>query len=81
MTTELDRVREAVEAASEEHGLASWYRSCALPLVTMDEARYPSCCGGDCEPCNELLVSVAIRARELLQEPSVSDEARPLDRG
>lgn len=77
MKTEHERIRDAVEMASEEHGLASWYRSCAVPLVTLDPARYPSCCGGECEPCNELLVSVALRARELLRDESLSEPAAP----
>ncbi len=59
---------EAIERASDEHGLPIWYRSCVGPLLELDEARYPSCCGGGCEPCNELLVSVALRARQLIDE-------------
>ena len=56
----------AIDEASEEVGLPSWYRSCVLPLMKVDEDRMPSCCGAGCEPCNETLVEVALRARRRL---------------
>lgn len=68
MTSDETRAREqrAIEEASEELGLASWYRSCVGPLLHLHEDRFPSCCGGQCEPCNQVLTDVALRARRIL---------------
>jgi hypothetical protein len=63
---ERGRMLEAIAEASDEVGLPSWYRSCVLPLMKVDEDRMPSCCGAGCEPCNETLVEVALRARRRL---------------
>ena len=57
----------ALKQASDELGLEEWYRDCVRPLLRDGPERYPRCCGGGCEPCNQLLVRVAERARELLQ--------------
>ena len=57
----------SVKIASEEHGLDVWYRPLVLPLLNMERARWPACCGGQCEPCAMLLVRVAERALALLE--------------
>ncbi|MFO0738916.1 MAG: hypothetical protein U0270_23655 [Labilithrix sp.] len=56
----------ALKQASDELGLDEWYRDCVRPLLRDGPARYPRCCGGGCEPCNQLLVRVAERTRELM---------------
>lgn len=56
----------ALKQASDELGLDEWYRDCVRPLLRDGPTRYPQCCGGGCEPCNQLLVRVAERTRELL---------------
>ena len=68
MTPDETKVREqrAIDEASEELGLASWYRSCVGPLLHLHEDRFPSCCGGQCEPCNQVLGEVALLARRRL---------------
>jgi hypothetical protein len=60
----------ALAQASDEFGLQSWYRDCVRPLLRMPEAQWPACCAGNCEPCNQVLVSVARRTRELLEARS-----------
>lgn len=61
------RIRLAIDEASDEVGLESWYRSCAEPLVFMDASQFPSCCGAGCEPCSHTLIEVAVRARRILE--------------
>ena len=56
----------ALEKASDELGLASYYRDCVRPLLRQPREQWPTCCGGSCEPCSQLLVSVATRTLELL---------------
>lgn len=66
MSDDADATTRALDAASEEHGLASYYRACVRPLLGMPETRWPTCCGGCCEPCSQTLVDVARRTKELL---------------
>jgi hypothetical protein len=70
MTEDSERalMLEAIAEASDEIGLASYYRSCVVPLMSLDEDRMPSCCGAGCEPCNETLCEVALAARRRLAE-------------
>lgn len=56
----------ALRRASDELGLAEWYRDCVRPLLRTGPEGWPRCCGGGCEPCNELLVRVAVRTKALL---------------
>lgn len=49
----------ALTAVSDELGLQPWYRDCVRPILRMPETQWPTCCAGNCEPCNQLLVSVA----------------------
>jgi hypothetical protein len=56
----------ALTQASDEFALQSYYRDCVRPLLTMPETQWPTCCGGNCEPCNQVLVNVARRTRDLL---------------
>lgn len=58
----------ALAMASDELGLQDYYRDCVRPLLKMPEEQWPRCCGGGCEPCNQLLVQVAQRVRTLLGE-------------
>ncbi len=62
------RVTAALRRASEEDGLAEWYRDCVRPLLRMPESAWPTCCNGACEPCNEQLKRVARRTLALLQD-------------
>jgi len=59
-------VEAALKQASDELGLQEWYRDCVRPLLRTGREGYPRCCGGGCEPCNQLLCNVADRALELL---------------
>ncbi len=59
-------VDAALKQASDELGLEEWYRDCVRPLLRDGRAGFPRCCGGGCEPCNQILVMVAERALELL---------------
>jgi hypothetical protein len=56
----------ALEKASDELGLASYYRDCVRPLLAQPREQWPSCCGGHCEPCAQILVLVADRVQTLL---------------
>lgn len=68
-------VDAALKQASEELGLEEWYRDCVRPLMRSGPAGYPSCCGGGCEPCSQILVQVADRALEILGRERVEDPA------
>ena len=59
----------ALEEASDELGLASYYRDCVRPLLAQPREQWPTCCGGACEPCSQLLVLVADRVQTLLAKP------------
>jgi len=61
-----DALEAALTAASDEMGLQLWYRDCVRPLLRMPEESWPTCCAGNCEPCNQLLVEVARRVRAKL---------------
>lgn len=56
----------ALIQASDELGLASYYRDCVRPLLRQPREQWPTCCGGSCEPCSQLLVLVAERVQDLL---------------
>lgn len=64
---------EALVRASEENGLAEYYRDIVRPLIRDNlhaaegEGRWPRCCGGGCEPCAEQLIRVAKRTLELMK--------------
>jgi hypothetical protein len=60
---EIDR---ALARASDELRLPVHYRDCVRPLLAMSIDQWPSCCGGNCEPCTQLLVAVARRVHEYL---------------
>lgn len=59
-------VNHALAQAGEECGLQDYYRDCVRPLLAMPMAQWPMCCGSNCEPCSQLLVTVATRVCELL---------------
>ena len=59
-------LEEALARASDEVGLASYYRDCVRPLLGVGPARWPRCCGGNCEPCAQTLISVAERVHQML---------------
>ena len=62
-----DEAREAaLQRASDELGLDGDYRDCVKPILRAPREQWPSCCGGNCEPCTALLVSVAERTLSLL---------------
>jgi len=56
----------ALQQAGEECGLQDYYRDCVRPLLLMPMTQWPTCCGSNCEPCSQILVSVAARVCELL---------------
>jgi hypothetical protein len=56
----------ALNQAGDELGLADYYQPCVRPLFAMPVQRWPTCCGGRCQPCAQLLVAVAQRTGELL---------------
>jgi hypothetical protein len=60
---------EAIDAASDEVGLPTWYRSCVRPIVNAPPERWPRCCDSGCEPCNLVLCEVARRALAKLSTP------------
>jgi len=57
----------ALAQASSEMGLQDYYRDCVRPLLSMPVTQWPTCCGGGCEPCSQILVTVATRICELLR--------------
>jgi hypothetical protein len=61
------RFSSALAQASDELGLQSYYRDCVRPLLSMPKTQWPTCCGGGCEPCAQVLVAVATRLCELLE--------------
>ncbi len=65
---------DALQKASEELGLEPWYRDCVRPLLRDGPASYPRCCGGGCEPCSQLLVTVAERVLDLMGRPDSAVE-------
>jgi len=58
----------ALEQASEEEGLQTWYRDCVRPLLKMPDTQWPRCCGRGCEPCAIQLIAVAQRVEDLLKK-------------
>lgn len=70
-TPELER---ALAAASDEVGLADYYRDCVRPLLGVPAAGWPRCCGGQCEPCAESLCAVARRVHAILGIAEAADE-------
>jgi hypothetical protein len=61
-----EEIDQALTRAGDELGLQTYYRDCVRPLLNMPEEQWPSCCGGNCEPCNQKLVQVATRVLTLL---------------
>ncbi len=62
------RLEAALHEASEELGLETYYRDCVRPLLGQPREQWPTCCGGTCEPCSQILVRVAERVQVLLSE-------------
>jgi hypothetical protein len=56
----------ALAKASDELGLETYYRDCVRPLLGQPREQWPTCCGGTCEPCSQILVLVADRVQKLL---------------
>ena len=56
----------ALATASDEVGLAEYYRDCVRPLLGAPTLAWPRCCGGQCEPCAETLCAVARRVHAIL---------------
>ena len=63
-------VKQALDAAlakaSDELGLETYYRDCVRPLLGQPREQWPTCCGGTCEPCSQILVLVADRVQTIL---------------
>lgn len=57
----------AFRQASEEQGLADYFQDCVLPLFAMPVTQWPGCCAGNCLPCAQTLVAVALRTCQLLE--------------
>jgi hypothetical protein len=64
--TEASAALVALTKASDELGLESYYRDCVRPLLNQPREQWPTCCGGTCEPCSQILVLVADRVQTLL---------------
>ena len=56
----------ALAKASDELGLATYYRDCVRPLLRQPREQWPTCCGGRCEPGSQILVLVADRVQAIL---------------
>ena len=65
-TPELEK---ALTEASDEVGLAEYYRDCVRPILGTPRRSWPRCCGGGCEPCAETLCDVAARVHLRLGVP------------
>jgi len=65
-TTTRAALDAALAKASDELGLESYYRDCVRPLLNQPREQWPTCCGGTCEPCSQILVLVADRVQTLL---------------
>lgn len=65
-TTTRAALDAALAKASDELGLESYYRDCVRPLLNQPREQWPTCCGGTCEPCSQILVLVADRVKTLL---------------
>jgi hypothetical protein len=52
--------------ASDEAGLADYFRPLVLPLFNMPFTQWPGCCAGNCLPCAQTLVAVALKTYSLL---------------
>ncbi len=63
------QVEAALNRASDELVLPTYYRSLVRPLLRDPEGHWPRCCGGGCEPCAQTLCLVAARTLELLGTP------------
>ncbi|MBS2015600.1 MAG: hypothetical protein JST00_22120 [Deltaproteobacteria bacterium] len=75
-----DRLREKVDLAlaqaSDELGLATYYRDNVRPLLRSPREGWPRCCGGGCEPCTQLLVLVAERTLAILEDDDLEPPGR-----
>ena len=65
-TTTRAALDAALAKASDELDLECCYRDCVRPLLNQPREQWPTCCGGTCEPCSQLLVLVADRVKTLL---------------
>lgn len=65
-----DELTRALDEAGEEFRLQSYYRDLVRPILKLPRKQWPSCCGGHCEPCAQVLVAVADRVQDLLGEPT-----------
>lgn len=65
LNTRTPEFNAALTQASEEIGLQDYYRSSVRPLFSMPISQWPTCCGGGCEPCAQVLIAVASRVYEL----------------
>lgn len=72
LNTRTPEFTAALIQASEEIGLPDYYRSSVRPLFSLPLSQWPTCCGGGCEPCAQILIAVAHRVYELcgMQPPS-----------
>lgn len=61
-----ERLDALIAAAGDEVGLQPYYRACVRPIVSAPVERWPRCCGGGCEPCNDVLCEVARRVKARL---------------
>jgi hypothetical protein len=67
MTSSIVSLEEALAAASDEFGLASYYRDCVRPLLGMPQSQWPQCCGSNCEPCSQTLINVALSVEKRMR--------------
>jgi hypothetical protein len=50
----------AFAESSDASGLADYFRPLVLPLFDMPMSQWPGCCAGNCLPCAQTLVAVAL---------------------
>ena len=69
-----DELTEAIDVAADEFRLPSYYRDLVRPILNLPRHQWPTCCGGHCEPCAQVLVAVAERVQQRLGQ---GDPAKP----
>jgi hypothetical protein len=78
VSDEADKTPAALAEAAAEVGLPDCYWSCVKPILSAPVERWPRCCGGGCEPCNEVLCEVARRVKaKLAAQAGEVTEAAP----
>ncbi len=62
-----EEIDAAIAKVGDDCRLDPAYRGIVRPILRLPRERWPSCCGGNCDPCSTTLVNVADRVLELLR--------------